>query len=180
MALALQGAGADIWVQAQDAPILREGPRSAMRHAKPERSFLPYLLRRPAAIATPLHLARSGAFTARPVREVRSIDVDGRLDEVPGAPQVIALPGHTPGSVGYLFADRGLLFTGDALVTLDVLGHRGPCLVCRGFTHDSRAALAALDRIEELSADLVLPGHGDPFAGSPRLAAQEARSVGLR
>ena len=52
-------------------------------------------------------------------------------------------PGHTPGSVGYLFADRGLLFTGDALVTYDgITGHHGPTVVSRAFTHDSAAARA--------------------------------------
>jgi glyoxylase-like metal-dependent hydrolase (beta-lactamase superfamily II) len=180
MAHALHEAGADIWVHAQDAPILRDGPRSAMRHAKPERSMLPYLLRRPAAMATPLHLARTGAFTARAVPDVRVFDAEGPLGEVPGAPHVIALPGHTPGSVGYLFDARGLLFTGDALVTQDgMVGLEGPCLVCRGFTHDSRAALAALDRLDDVDAAWVLPGHGDPVADRPHVAARQARAAGV-
>lgn len=40
---------------------------------------------------------------------------------------------------------------------------RGPTLVCRGFTHDSVAALAALDRLDGLDgldAAMLLPGHG--------------------
>lgn len=179
---ALQRAGAGIWVQRQDAAILRDGPRSALRHAKPERSMLPYLLRRPAAIATPLHLARRGAFTAPATPDVRVFDADQRLDEVPGKPQAVLLPGHTPGSTGYLFPGRGLLFTGDALVTHDGLtGHTGPTLVCRGFTHDSRAALASLDRVDELTAvALLLPGHGRPVTGDFRAATREARRAGLR
>jgi glyoxylase-like metal-dependent hydrolase (beta-lactamase superfamily II) len=180
LAQSLQQAGADIWVHEQDAKILRSGPRSGMRHAKPERSMVPYLLRRPAAIATPLHLARAGAFTAPAVPDVRVFDTDRRLDEVPGAPQAITLPGHTPGSAAYLFANRGLLFTGDALVTHDGLtGHIGPTLVCRGFTHDSQAALAALDRLEDLGATLVLPGHGNPMTNGPRAAVQQAREFGV-
>ncbi|MEV6864944.1 hypothetical protein AB0M44_28540 [Streptosporangium subroseum] len=34
--------------------------------------MLPYLLRRPAAIGTPLHLSRKGGFTAPPVPGVRT------------------------------------------------------------------------------------------------------------
>jgi glyoxylase-like metal-dependent hydrolase (beta-lactamase superfamily II) len=176
----LHQAGADIWVHEQDAPILKDGPRSAMRHAKPERSMLPYLLRRPAAIGTPLHLARKGGFTAPPVPGVRTFSGDQRLETVPGRPQAVVLAGHTPGSTAYLFADQGLLFTGDALVTHDGLtGHTGPTLVCRGFTHDSAAALTSLDRLAELPASVLLPGHGQPFTGSPRAAADQARGVGL-
>jgi len=175
----LQEAGADIWVHQQDAAILRDGPRSGNRHAKPERSMLPYLLRRPSALALPLQLARSGAFTAPAVQNTRAFAADQVLKDVPGAPQAVSLPGHTPGSAGYLFADRGLLFTGDALVTVDQFsGRTGPTIVSRCFTHDSRAALAALDRLDELTADVLLPGHGAPFADGIRTATGQARRLG--
>ncbi len=90
------------------------------------------------------------------------------------------VPGHTPGSVGYLFADRGLLFTGDALVTYDsITGHHGPTIPSRAFTHDSRAALASLTALGTISASLLLPGHGEPFIGTPADAAAQARTAGL-
>jgi glyoxylase-like metal-dependent hydrolase (beta-lactamase superfamily II) len=101
--------------------------------------------------------------------------------QVPGHPRAIVMAGHTPGSTAYQFTDRGLLFTGDALVTRDSLtGHTGPTLICRGSTHDSAAALAALDRLDELAVTILLPGHGRPFTGAPRAAAQQARSIGIR
>lgn len=175
----LQEAGADIWVHRQDAAILHDGPRSGFRHSKPERSMLPYLLRRPSALALPLQLARSGAFTAPAVQNTRAFDADQVLENVPGSPQAVALPGHTPGSAAYLFGDRGLLFTGDALVTVDQFsGRTGPTIVSRCFTHDSRAALASLDRLDELTADLLLPGHGAPFADGIRTATGQARRFG--
>jgi glyoxylase-like metal-dependent hydrolase (beta-lactamase superfamily II) len=177
LAHTLQKAGADIWIHERDAGILRDGPRSVNRHAKPERSMLPYLLRRPSALALPLQLARSGAFTAPAVQAARVFDTDLVLKDLPGAPQA----GHTPGSTAYLFADRGLLFTGDALVTADAFsGRTGPTLVCRCFTHDSRAALASLDRLDELPAvGVLLPGHGEPFTGGIGAAAQLAREYGV-
>jgi len=179
LAHTLQQAGADIWVQQQDAAILHDGPRSSSRHSKPERSMLPYLLRRPSTLALPLQLARAGAFSTPAVQNTRDLSGDQVLEEVPGAPQAVALPGHTPGSAAYLFADRGLLFTGDALVTEDQFaGRTGPTLVSRCFTHDSKAALASLDRLDALKADLLLPGHGAPFADGIRSATRQARDFG--
>jgi glyoxylase-like metal-dependent hydrolase (beta-lactamase superfamily II) len=172
--------GAQIWVHEADAAILTDGPRSALRHAKPERSMLRYLLRRPTAVATPLHLARKGGFTAPAVQRVSTIGAEQYITDVPGQPLAVPLPGHTQGTVAYLFTDRRVLFAGDALVTYDGLtGHSGPRLVCRGFTHDSSAALASLDRLSELPADLLLPGHGEPFADGPRKAADLARQAGV-
>ena len=179
LAHALREAGSELWIHERDAAILRDGPRSANRHAKPERSMVPYLLRRPSALAVPLRLARDGAFTAPGVPGARTFDADQVLKDVPGAPRAVALPGHTPGSTAYLFADRGLLFTGDALVTADgFTDHTGPTIVSRCFTHDSGAALDALDRLDELTAKLLLPGHGEPFTGSVRAATRQARRFG--
>ena len=181
LAAALSDAGADVWIHQRDAAILADGPRSAMRHAKPERSMLPYLLRRPAAIGAPLHLARKGGFTASPVPSVRTFSVDHRLNDIPGRPHAIGLPGHTPGSTAYHFADLDVLFTGDALVTHDGLtGRTGPTLVCRGFTHDSAAALASLDRLARVPASLLLPGHGEPFTDGPQAAVEHARRRGVQ
>lgn len=181
LAATLDAAGADIWVHTGDAPILADGPRSALRHAKPERSMLPYLLRRPAAIGTPLHLARQGGFTAAKVPGVRTFHGDQRLGSVPGRPHAVVLAGHTPGSTAYHFPDLDVLFTGDALVTHDGLtGHTGPTLVCRGFTHDSHAALASLDRLARTAAALLLPGHGEPFTGGPHAAVEQARRAGVQ
>ncbi|SOE29223.1 MBL fold metallo-hydrolase [Streptomyces sp. OK228] len=180
LAHTLQEAGADLWIHERDAAILRDGPRSAMRHARPERSMLPYLLRRPSALALPLQLARAGAFTTPAVQGARVFDADQVLEDVPGAPQAVVLPGHTPGSTAYLFTGRGLLFTGDALVTADGFSDRtGPTIVSRCFTHDSRAALTALDRLDELTADLLLPGHGEPFTEGVRTATRQARRFGV-
>ncbi|MFF1398980.1 MBL fold metallo-hydrolase [Streptomyces sp. NPDC058287] len=177
---AVQQAGADIWIHEADSAILTDGPRSSMRHAKPERSMLPYLLRRPAAISGPLHLARMGGFTGKPVHGARTFRGDHHLDEVPGRPQAIEMPGHTQGTVAYHFPALGVLFTGDALVTReDMIGHTGPCLVSRSFTHDGAAALASLDRLAELSSTVLLPGHGPVFADGPQAASDQARRVGL-
>ena len=178
---AARRAGADVWVHERDAAALAGGARAANRLAKPERPLLPYLIRRPATLRTIAHAARLGAITGSKVTDPRTMNGDQLLTDVPGHPRVITLPGHTPGSVGYLFPDRGLLFTGDALVTYDgITGYHGPTVVSRAFTHDSRTALASLTALDTINATLLLPGHGEPFAGTPADAAAQARNAGLR
>lgn len=169
-------AGADVWAHEADRATLRDGPRSALKHAKPERSMVPYLLHRPSALRVPLHLARYGAFTAPAITAVRTFTGEQQLEQVPGRPLVVPLPGHTPGSVAYLFPDLGVVFTGDALVTEDGLtGRTGPTLVCRGFTHDSATALRSLDTLASLPAGLALPGHGEPMRDGLAAAVDTAR-----
>jgi glyoxylase-like metal-dependent hydrolase (beta-lactamase superfamily II) len=180
-AAAARQAGADVWVHQRDAAALAGGARAANRQAKPERSLLPYLIRRPATLRAIAYTARMGGFTGSKVTDPRTIDADRPLTGVPGRPRAVTLPGHTPGSTGYLFPDRGLLFTGDALVTYDgITGHHGPAIPSRAFTHDSRAALASLTTLDTIDAALLLPGHGEPFAGTPADAAAQARNAGLR
>ena len=167
-AAAARQAGADVWVHQRDAAARAGGARAANRLAKPERPLLPYLVRRPVTLRTIAYTARMGGFTGSKVTDPRTIDADRPLAGVPGRPRAVTLPGHTPGSTGYLFPDRGLLFTGDALVTYDgITGHHGPTIPSRAFTHDSRAALASLTTLGTINAALLLPGHGEPFAGAP-------------
>ena len=159
-----------MWVHERDAAGLAGGARAASREAKPESSLLPYLIR-PATLRAIAYMGRMGGFTGSKVTDPRTMDGDRLLDDVPG---------HTPGSVGYLFADRGLLFTGDALITYDAItGYHGPVVASRAFTHDSRAALASLTALDAINAGLLLPGHGEPFPGAPADAAAHARSAGL-
>jgi glyoxylase-like metal-dependent hydrolase (beta-lactamase superfamily II) len=169
--------GATVYVHAADAPTLAN-PRQAFGMSKPERSLFSYALRRPAALAAPLHLARAGSFRTPPVQRTDAVDV-GRRMAVPGAPLVVAVPGHTRGSVAYVLPERGVVFTGDVLVTRDGLtGRTGPRVVARGFTHDSGAALASLTALAEHQVPLVLPGHGEPYAnGLPAAVAEARRAV---
>ena len=78
-----------------------------------------------------------------------------------------------------LLADRDVLFTGDALVTRDpYTGRTGPRLVALAATADAQQALASLDRIGSISANTLLPGHGEPFSEGADEAARMARDAG--
>jgi glyoxylase-like metal-dependent hydrolase (beta-lactamase superfamily II) len=107
-----------------------------------------------------------GGLRATPIREVVPIGAASTLD-VPGAPTVIPLPGHTPGSVAYHLPGLEAIFVGDAMTTRSVTtGIVGPAL--GPFTVDPARALASLDALDGLAARWVLPGHGDPWtAGLP-------------
>ena len=89
---------------------------------------------------------------------------DGATLDVPGSPQVILLPGHTPGSAALHVPAHGALFVGDALATHSVTtGTRGPRLA--PFGADAGQALESLGRLDGLEAAFVLPGHGQPWTG---------------
>lgn len=100
---------------------------------------------------------------------------DGATLDVPGSPRVVLVPGHTPGSAALHLPSLDALFVGDALATYAVTnGRKGPQLA--PFTADRAQALASLARIEGMAASLVLPGHGEPWLGSPADAVAAVRA----
>lgn len=100
---------------------------------------------------------------------------DGDVLDLPGAPVVIGLPGHSPGSIAVHVPSADAVFVGDALTTRHVLtGREG--LQPAPFTDDPAAALASLDRLAGLQASWVLPGHGAPWRGSPADVAAAVRA----
>jgi glyoxylase-like metal-dependent hydrolase (beta-lactamase superfamily II) len=99
---------------------------------------------------------------------------DGATLDVPGSPRVILTPGHTPGSAALHVPSLGALFVGDAFATYAVTtGARGPQVA--PFTAEADQAVASLPRLEAASADLVLPGHGDPWTGGVQEAIRLVR-----
>lgn len=126
-------------------------------------------------------LVRFAAFGIRKgmrpqwLTEVVPFDDDSTLD-LPGAPRVISIPGHSPGSVAVFSPVVHAVFVGDALTTRHVLtGRTGPGPA--PFTDDPAEALASLRRIADLDAGWVLPGHGPAFRGSPSAAVHAVREA---
>jgi glyoxylase-like metal-dependent hydrolase (beta-lactamase superfamily II) len=165
--------GTSVWVHAADLAVARGGAPAAnegrlrgyLRHAEAWRTLL-------------ILLARGGARVV-PVLEVASF-VDGQRLDVPGRPSVVHLPGHTRGMAALHFESRRALFTGDALVTRNPLtGRTGPQIMPRALNWNSRQALDSLDRLGAVAADLVLPGHGEPWTGGAAEAVHRARLAGL-
>jgi glyoxylase-like metal-dependent hydrolase (beta-lactamase superfamily II) len=117
-------------------------------------------------------LGKGGMRTRYPA-EVTAV-TDGEVLPLPGAPRILSLPGHSPGSIAVVVPSVRAVFVGDALTTRHVLtGARGPQPA--PFTDEPATALASLDRLAEVDADWVLPGHGAPWHGSPAAAAEAVR-----
>ena len=131
---------------------------------------------RPSATGFVLHATVRGFMTPTWVADVTPYDTGDVLD-VPGRPTVIATPGHTEGHASLLLAD-GVLISGDALATLDVLSREtGPRLLPDALNGDPQRTRASLATLEGLDAGTILPGHGEPFHGSPATAVARAREV---
>jgi glyoxylase-like metal-dependent hydrolase (beta-lactamase superfamily II) len=106
------------------------------------------------------YTARKGGLRIPRLTEVVTFG-DGATLDVPGAPRVVHLPGHTPGSVALHVPARDAVFMGDAMTTRSVLtGEVGPRPA--PFTLEPAQALASLAKLDSLEATWVLPGHGEP------------------
>jgi glyoxylase-like metal-dependent hydrolase (beta-lactamase superfamily II) len=102
-----------------------------------------------------------GMLRSTPIAEVATFG-DGATLDVPGAPRVIHLPGHSEGSAALHIPARNALFVGDALATLNVIsGKTGPQLA--PFGSDLLRAKESLLRLRGVEAAYVLPGHGQPW-----------------
>lgn len=140
------------------------------------RKFLPMqLFTQPTSWAFLAHSLREGLMSTPPVAQLETF-VDGVTLDVPGRPVVRHTPGHTAGSCVLHLPDRGVVFTGDALVTLDPFtGGRGPRILTDSANTDPRRTRASLELIAAIDAQLVLPGHGDPWATGTGAAVAHAR-----
>ncbi len=118
---------------------------------------------------------RKGGFRTTYLTEVIGVR-DGQVLDLPGAPRVIALPGHSPGSIAVHVPVADAIFVGDGLTTRHVLtGRRGPQPA--PFTDDLPQALASLVRLVGIPAAWLLPGHGTPWSGGVAEAVRAIRAA---
>lgn len=95
-----------------------------------------------------------GLHPPQPVDIVLTEDRD--LDLAGLKVRAIRLPGHTYGSMGYVFAAGGKTYvaTGDLIMDEGLLGYSG------SIDFSARNVLASLRKLEALRPDMVLGGHG--------------------
>src|SRR5690606_32226855 len=101
---------------------------------------------------------------------------DGEVLDLPGAPVIVGMPGHSPGSIAVHVPMADAVFVGDALTTRHVLTGRVGAQPAP-FTDEPAEASASLDRLAEVAASWVLPGHGAPWHGSPADIAAAVRAA---
>ncbi|WP_223622308.1 MBL fold metallo-hydrolase [Microbacterium sp. EST19A] len=160
-------AGVPVFIHAADAHRVRTGekPKTAMGPARlgPMLGFFAYGIRK-------------NALRTHYVTEVVEV-ADGDVLDLPGAPVIIGMPGHSPGSIAVHVPAADAVFVGDALTTRHVLTGKVGAQPAP-FTDEPETASASLDRIAEVSASWVLPGHGAPWQGSPADIAAAVRASG--
>jgi glyoxylase-like metal-dependent hydrolase (beta-lactamase superfamily II) len=168
-------AGATVFGHSNEVARIR-GQRPGTSSLSLVPPLLPHLWR-PASFRFVLHATARGFLTPTWVDQVTPF-ADGDELDVPGRPRVVFTPGHTEGHSTFFLPDRGVLFTGDALVTADPLtGAGGPRVTADALSADPVAARAALAALEQVDAETVLPGHGEPWTQGARRAVELARAA---
>jgi len=169
---ALNEAGAKVLIHKLDDPKLRKpGPKSG--DGKPI-NIARHMWRPTFWQLAGSMVMRGGGMPAK--FEGAETFEEGVLD-VPGSPRVIPTPGHTRGHCAFLFEEHRALFVGDAICTKNpVTGGKGPQLMSHGLNESDADALSSLDAIEPIDADVLLPGHGEPWREGAGAAVAEVRS----
>jgi len=158
--------GVPVYVGAADADRAKGGPKPA-NAKQPMKlggllSFMAYTVR------------KNGLRTAW-LTEVLAVH-DGDTLDLPGAPQVIGLPGHSEGSIAVFVPVVDAVFVGDGLTTRHVLtGRTGPQPA--PFTDEPEQAIMSLRAIVATNATWVLPGHGAPWNFGVRAAVDAVEAA---
>ena len=119
-----------------------------------------------------LRLHYPGQFLARdwPIPFLQGLHPDGLMHQgevlpLAGGMEVIHTPGHTPGSVVLYQRDRGLLFTGDSLLSNGKVFRRPLPLPGTDF----KAYRRSVERIAQSDFEVALVGHGRPILKDGRV-----------
>ncbi|MFD8609029.1 MBL fold metallo-hydrolase [Streptomyces sp. NPDC059631] len=134
---------------------------------------------RPGVLPWAVHSLRAGGTAHLPVAAPEPFPAAGPLD-LPGRPVPVHTPGHTRGHTVFHLPEAGVLVSGDALVSGHPISRiSGPQLLPDMFHHERAQALASLEILESLDADVLLPGHGPVHRGPVEAAARRARDHAL-
>ncbi len=165
-------AGAPVFVHERDAELV-----TTSKNKETEASLLPYL-RHGAAWQLLAHFTANGGLRPPAVTAIQTYD-DGETLNVPGSPTVVFTPGHTNGHCAIHFPRHGVVFAGDAICTWNPLtGAKGPQLLPSAFNVSTERAMESLAALEATGADVVLPGHGEPWTEGAPAAVAAARDRG--
>ena len=172
------GFAARLYRDAGVVPYIHEAdvPRAHLEVKKPNSGWGPVKV---GALASFLfYSARNGGLRIKPAAELQTV-ADGTTLDVPGSPRIIHVPGHTPGSIAVHVPAVDALFLGDTMTTRNVLtGVTGPKPA--PFTLEPDQAVASLDKIADLDATWVLPGHGPAWDGGVPEAVRQIRAAAAR
>jgi len=112
------------------------------------------------------------ALGAERVERLPAVDTFAEaVIDVPGQPRPVFTPGHASGHCAFHLPERGVVLAGDALMTDHALARSTEPRLLPDFFHaDTARARASLQVLAELGAEVVVPGHGPAYRGSPASA----------
>jgi glyoxylase-like metal-dependent hydrolase (beta-lactamase superfamily II) len=144
-----QWCGATVYSHEWEADIIsgnREAQRVTILPRLPLRAWMPFQVG--------LALGR-GKHPPCPVDETLKEE-----DEIGGL-QVLHIPGHTPGHLGFYSSEKGVLISGDAIATWPRFEDGWPA-----FTLDAERHKVSIARMASLEPKVVGVGHGDPITSN--------------
>jgi glyoxylase-like metal-dependent hydrolase (beta-lactamase superfamily II) len=94
--------------------------------------------------------------TAPPVPVDRKL-VDGDVLDFGGGAEILAIPGHTEGSIALHVPRDGVLFTGDTIANVG-------SVMLGTFNQDRRQTVPSFRRLAALDVETACFGHGEPIA----------------
>ena len=114
-------------------------------------------------------LMQAGMTDAEPIAEAHTF-TDGQVLDVPGHPEVIATPGHRKEHCSFWLPERRILFSGDALITMDIMSGKAvaPEPVRGGniYNYDKGQQMESARKLGTLGQVTLLPGHVQPWTGN--------------
>ncbi len=106
------------------------------------------------------------AWGKQPQLSVERALTDGDCIDIGRRIEVVSLPGHTRGHMGYFIHDAGVLILGDLI---DFENSQGMDL--NNPYSDYHSALQSLERAMGLNPEVIIPGHGEPTRGRREVRA---------
>ena len=128
---------------------------------------------RPRVFRWLLHVIKAKALQAEPATRAEAWTPE-RLQNLPGQPEAILLPGHTPGNAAILIPGAQTIAVGDTFASGHPISTQsGPQMLHRMYHSDPETALAAARSLSTIQANVILPGHG-PALHMPLAEANDA------
>jgi glyoxylase-like metal-dependent hydrolase (beta-lactamase superfamily II) len=104
-----------------------------------------------------------GNIANLPGPQPEAVKVDRLVDDgetTAGGGKILAIPGHTRGSIAVLLPERGVLFTGDSIASTDSAPILGP------FNLNTADAVASVRKQARLDFEIACVGDGRPIVGN--------------
>jgi glyoxylase-like metal-dependent hydrolase (beta-lactamase superfamily II) len=139
--------GAKVWAHESESDII------AGKRKSPGTTFIPQWPLKVYPIQFALNIGVDGHAPCEVDAFLKEGDSVGPL-------QIIHAAGHSPGHLAMYWKQRSALFAGDALATWPELSLGWP-----GLTLDQDQNLQSLRKIDDLRADVIAVGHGEPATG---------------